>query len=110
MTKVFYNHSCNICRKEIELYQKMPNDITWIDIQDDRAKETKLDDDQLLRRLHVTEDGKLYKGAKAFLVLWSKLPKMRLFYLTLKLPIIYHLFAFFYEIAAYFLYLKNKKN
>ena len=54
------------------------------------------------------DEGKLYKGAEAFLVVWSKIPKLNTLYKIAKLPILFQLFAFFYEIVAYMLYLKNK--
>lgn len=107
-TKVFYNESCKVCRKEIDLYKKMKNDLEWFDIHEEDAKATNLNADQLSRRLHVLQDGQLYKGANAFLIVWSKIPKLNFLYRFAKLPIIFQIFSFFYEIVAYFLYLKNK--
>ena len=77
-TKVFFNESCKICKKEIDLYKKMENDLSWVDIHQQEAKVTNLDTDQLSRRLHVLEDGKLYSGAKAFLIVWSRIPKLKI--------------------------------
>ena len=107
-TKVFFNESCSVCKKEIDLYKKMENNLEWFDINQEDAKLTNLTTDQLSRRLHVMKDGKLYKGARAFLILWSKIPKLNFLYRLFKLPIIFQIFSFFYEIIAYFLYLKNK--
>ena len=107
-TKVFFNESCSVCKKEIDLYKKMENNLEWFDINQEDAKLTNLTTDQLSRRLHVMKDGKLYQGANAFLILWSKIPKLNFLYRIFKLPIIFQIFAFFYEIVAYFLYLKNK--
>jgi len=73
-------------------------------------KDTSKDDKSLLRRLHVEEDGKIFEGAKAFLLVWKKIPKYKFLYYFFKLPIIFTLFSFFYEIIAFFLYLKNKKQ
>ena len=73
-------------------------------------KNTLKDNKTLLRRLHVEEDGQVFEGAQAFLLIWKKIPKYKLLYTFFKLPIIFNLFSFFYEIIAFFLYLKNKKQ
>ena len=111
--KVYYNESCSICRAEINLYKKQNiKQINWVDITNNTAaeKDTSKDDKSLLRRLHVEEDGKIFEGAKAFLLVWKKIPKYKFLYTFFKLPIIFTLFSFFYEIIAFFLYLKNKKQ
>ena len=111
--KVYYNESCNICRAEINLYKKQNIDeIQWVDITHNYSaeQETLKDDKTLLRRLHVMEDGKIFSGAKAFLLVWKKMPKYKFLYYFFRLPIIFSLFSFSYEIIAYFLYLKNKKQ
>ena len=92
--KVYFNNSCKICKTEIDLYKKEEiKEIDWIDItnNDIAEKETSKSSKELLRRLHVKEGDKfLYK--------------------FLKTPIIFNLFSFGYEIVAYLLYLKNKKQ
>ena len=111
--KVYYNKSCSICRAEINLYKKQNiKEIDWIDITNNMAakNETLKDDKTLLRRLHVEEDGQIFGGAKAFLLVWKKIPKYKFLYIFFKLPIIFTLFSFFYEIIAFFLYQKNKKQ
>ena len=111
--KVYYNASCNICRAEINLYKKQNNkEIEWIDITNNELakKETKKDNKTLLRRLHVEENGNVFGGAKAFLLVWKKIPKYKFLYYFFKLPIIYQVFSVGYEMVAYFLYLKNKKQ
>ena len=72
--------------------------------------ETSKNSKELLRRLHVKEGEKITQGAEAFLLLWKKIPKYKFLYKFLKLPIIFSLFSFGYEIIAFFLYLKNKKQ
>ena len=111
--KVYYNKSCNICRAEINLYKKQNiKEIEWVDITDNviAEKNTLKDNKTLLRRLHVEEDGQVFEGARAFLLVWKKLPKYKFLYTFFKLPIVFSLFSFFYEIIAFFLYLKNKKQ
>ena len=111
--KVYFNNSCKICRAEIDLYKKEKiEEIDWVDItnNDLAEKETNKDNKELLRRLHVKEGEKVTQGAAAFLLLWKKMPKYKFLYNFFKLPIIFNLFHFGYEIVAFFLYLKNKKQ
>ncbi len=111
--KVYFNNSCNICRAEINLYKKQNiEDIEWVDITDNKTAEieTQKDDKALLRRLHIKDGEKIIGGAEAFLLVWKKIPKYKFLYTFFKTPIIFHLFSYFYEIIAFFLYLKNKKQ
>ena len=111
--KVFFNNSCKICRSEINLYKKENiKDIDWIDITNnsDAENETSRNDKELLRRLHVKENGKIIEGAEAFLYVWKKIPKYKFLYKFFKLPIIFTIFKYGYEMVAFFLYLKNKKQ
>ena len=111
--KVYFNNSCKICKTEIDLYKKENiEEIDWIDITNNNSAEleTSKDKKQLLRRLHVKDGDKIIQGAAAFLVVWKKIPKYRILYRILKLPIIFNLFSLFYEVIAFFLYIKNKKQ
>ena len=111
--KVYYNDSCNICKAEINLYKKQNiEEIEWVDITNNikAEKETLKNDKSLLRRLHVIDGGKVFEGAEAFLLVWKKIPKYKFLYNFFKLPIIFTFFKFGYEIIAFFLYLKNKKQ
>jgi predicted DCC family thiol-disulfide oxidoreductase YuxK len=111
--KVYFNNSCKICRSEINMYKKENiEDIDWIDITDNKEaeKETSKNDKELLRRLHVKENDQVIEGAEAFLYVWKRIPKYKLLYNFFKLPIIFTIFKYGYEIVAYFLYLKNKKQ
>ena len=111
--KVYFNNSCNICRAEINLYKKQNiEDIEWVDITDNKSAEleTQKNDKTLLRRLHVKDGNNIICGAEAFLLVWKKIPKYKFLYKFFKTPLIFNLFSFFYEIAAFFLYHKNKKQ
>ena len=111
--KVYFNNSCKICKTEIDLYKKEKiQEIDWVDITNNNLaeKETFKNSKQLLRRLHVKEGEKITQGAAAFLLLWKKMPKYNFLYKFFKLPIIFSLFHIGYEIIAFFLYLKNKKQ
>ena len=109
--KVYFNNSCKICRAEINLYKKENiKEIDWVDITNNLTaeKETLKNNKDLLRRLHVKEGEKIIEGAEAFLFVWKKIPKYKFLYKFFKLPIIFALFKYGYEIIAFFLYLKNK--
>ena len=111
--KVYFNNSCNICRAEINLYKKQNvEDIEWVDITDNKSAEieTQKDDKALLRRLHIKDGEKIIGGAEAFLLVWKKIPKYKFLYTFFKTHVIYTLFSYFYEVIAFFLYLKNKKQ
>jgi len=111
--KVYFNNSCKICRSEINLYKKENiKEIDWVDITNNSAAEieTSKKDKELLRRLHVKDGEKIIGGAAAFLYVWKKIPKYKLLYNFFKLPIIFQIFKFCYEVIAFFLYLKNKKQ
>ena len=111
--KVYFNNSCKICKAEIDLYKKEKiQEIDWIDITANSLAEKEISktDKELLRRLHVKDGEKVLQGAEAFLVLWKKMPKYRFLYNFFKLPIIFSLFYAVYEIVAFFLYVKNRKQ
>ena len=111
--KVYFNNSCKICKAEIDLYKKQKiNEIDWVDITDNELaeKETSKDSKQLLRRLHIKDGEKVLGGAEAFLLLCKKMPKYKFLYNFFKLPIIFRIFSVVYEIVAFFLYLKNRKQ
>ena len=111
--KVYFNNSCKICKAEIDLYKKEKiKEIDWIDITNNNLaeKETSKNSKELLRRLHIKDGDKVIQGAEAFIILWKKMPKYKFLYNFFKLPIIFNLFNIGYEIIAFFLYLKNKRQ
>ena len=111
--KVYFNNSCKICKAEIDIYKKQKiQEIDWVDITNNISaeKETFKSDKELLRRLHVKDNEKVFEGAEAFLLLWKRMPKYRFLYNFFKLPIVFNIFSIIYEIVAFFLYLKNKKQ
>ena len=111
--KVFFNNSCNVCRLEINHYKKIADsNLEWIDItnNDDALRLTSKSQKELLRRLHVIDDGKVIGGAKAFIIIWSKIPKYNFLAKIFSIRPLYFLFNYGYEIVAYFLFLKNKNQ
>ena len=111
--RVFFNNSCSVCRLEINHYKKIAdNNLEWIDItnNDDALKITSKTQEELLRRLHVIDNGEVIGGAKAFIVIWSKIPKYKFLSKLFSIKLFFLLFHYIYEFVAYFLFLKNKNQ
>ena len=111
--KVYFNDSCNICRMEINHYKKIANnDLEWIDItnNEEAIRITSKSQKELLRRLHVINNGEIIGGAKAFIIIWSKIPKYKFLSKIFSIKPFFFVFHCLYEIAAYFLFLKNRKQ
>ena len=108
--KVYFNNSCSVCRMEINHYKKFNEKLGWVDVTDNKEaqKETAKSSAELIRRLHVEQDGKIYQGIDAFLIVWSRLPKYIWLYKLIKTPGIYHASYIAYECLAYILFIKNK--
>ncbi len=111
MVKVFFNNSCNICRAEINHYKKhSDNSVEWIDVttNEEAQKITSKSYKELLRRMHVIQDGRVIDGAESFLIIWKNVPKYNFLYKIFKIKPLFFILNIFYEIAAYFLFIKNK--
>ena len=111
--KVFFNNSCSICRLEINHYKKISeSNLEWIDItnNDDALKITSKTQEELLRRLHVIDNGKVIGGAKAFIIIWSKIPNYKFLSKLFSIKPFFLIFHYIYEFVAYFLFLKNKSQ
>ena len=111
--KVFFNNSCSVCRLEINHYKKISDsNLEWIDItnNDDALKITSKTQEELLRRLHIIDNGKVIGGAKAFIIIWSKIPKYKFLSKLFSIKPFFLIFHYIYEFVAYFLFLKNKSQ
>ena len=111
--KVFFNNSCSVCRLEINHYKKISNsNIEWVDItnNEEAIKLTSKSQKELLRRIHVIDNGNVIGGAKAFVIIWSKIPKYKFLSKLFSIKIFFIIFHYLYEFVAYFLFLKNKNQ
>ena len=109
--KVFFNNSCNICKLEIDHYKKNSDEnLEWVDITNNQQAVdlTSKSKEELLRRLHVIDNGQVIGGARAFIIIWSKIPKYNFLSKILSFKPLFVLFHYAYEFVAYFLFLKNK--
>ena len=50
----------------------------------------------------------LIEGAEVFLIIWKNIPKYNFLYKIFNNKLMFFLLKIFYELAAYFLFLKNK--
>ena len=60
--KVFFNNSCNICKLEIDHYKKNSDEnLEWVDITNNQQAVdlTSKSKEELLRRLHVIDNGQV---------------------------------------------------
>ena len=111
--KVFFNNSCNVCRLEINHNKKISDsNLEWVDItnNEEAIKLTSKSQKELLRRIHVIDNGNVIGGAKAFVIIWSKIPKYKFLSKLFSIKIFFVLFHYLYEFVAYFLFLKNKNQ
>jgi len=56
--------------------------------------------------MHVIENGKVIDGAESFLIIWKNIPKYNFLYKIFKIKPLFFFLNIFYEIAAFFLFLK----
>ena len=111
--KVFFNNSCSICRFEINHYKNIADSsLQWIDItnNEEALRLTSKSKKDLLRRLHVIDNGEVIGGAKAFIIIWSKIPKYKFLSKLFSIKPFFLIFHYVYEFVAYFLFLKNKSQ
>ena len=104
---IYYNNSCPICKREIEIYKSRSIDIVYND--------SSLLEDKYNRRMHAYKDGVEYIGAEAFLVVWEKTNGFKWLTYFLKNKFFIFIMNLIYEPIAFYLYRmhlrrKNKEN
>lgn len=82
MTVVFFDGGCPLCSREIGHYARLDRErrFKWIDITKDRELLSAfgISYERAMRRLHVLDrNGVMVDGARAFLAIWSELPRYR---------------------------------
>lgn len=89
-TSVLYDGACPLCRREVQLYQKLTpaQPICWVDVsRDPPPGHVQASQQQLMQRFHVlTAEGELVDGARAFVHLWRQLPGWRWLAFVARLP------------------------
>tara|TARA_Y100000591_G_C21820877_1_gene693538 strand:- start:1404 stop:1748 length:345 start_codon:yes stop_codon:yes gene_type:complete len=103
--EVYYNDTCPICKREIEIYKSKSNGILY--------KDSSLMDDKFNRRMHAYKNGQEFVGASAFILIWKNTDSFKWLAYFLDNKICIFLMNLIYEPLAYSLYkmhLKRKKN
>lgn len=110
--QVIYNNSCSICRLEINHYKKQNKDtIQYLDLHQDLPEKLgSIDKSKLIRKLHVYDGDMVYIGVDAFKLIWSKIDRYKFLAKLLDYKVIYFFATYLYEILAFFLYIKNRKQ
>ena len=106
----YFNESCSVCRTEINHYKKINNTINWVDVINDKNAliDTNLTKKDLIKRLHIKKNNRIFKGLDAFLIVWSEIPRYKMLAKFGSIPVIYHIGWLIYEFIALILYYKNK--
>ena len=114
-TTVLFNGDCKICSKEICVYQtygagrELPIDFKDINAID--LAPFGLTRNETARQLHVIKNYELFKGVKAFVVLWNEMPRYRFLARIFSLPGVTDVAQFFYyHIIARYLYARDIKR
>ena len=114
-TIVLFNGDCKICSKEICVYQtygagrELPIDFKDINAID--LAPFGLTRNETARQLHVIKNYEIFKGVKAFVVLWNEMPRYRFLAKIFSLPVVTDLAQFFYfQIIARYLYARDIKR
>ena len=114
-TTVLFNGDCEICSKEICVYKTygagkgLPIDFKDINASD--LAPFGLTRNETARQLHVIKNYELFKGVKAFVVLWNEMPRYRFLARIFSLPGVTGLAQFFYyHVIARYLYVRDLKR
>lgn len=78
--EVFYDGACPICSREIAVYRKMDGLETaaWTDVSQPGAAPEGVTQAEALARFHIRrQDGEIVSGARAFLAIWRRSPRLR---------------------------------
>lgn len=81
-TEILYNASCPICSREVNHYQRLSRAADLPIAYDDLSDAARLTDwgvtkEQAAKRLHLRQNGQMYSGLPAFILLWQQIPRTR---------------------------------
>jgi len=102
MVTVFYDGKCGLCSKEINYYREIaPSGIfNWQDITQSQHELNSegISLSEGLKILHAKdENGNIYKGVDAFILIWKQLTWWRILAVIISLPVIHHIANFVYH-------------
>jgi predicted DCC family thiol-disulfide oxidoreductase YuxK len=113
MVTVFYDGQSGLCSREIKHYRKIAANgiFNCQDITEDVSKLETYGVSYVdgLRFLHATDQqGQLYVGVDAFILIWTQIKRWRLLADLISLPVIYHLADSVYRVFARWRF--NRRN
>ena len=101
---VYYDGACEKCVRDREKYEAMAGesgrDVEWFDItgQDDELKRLGIDPKLALTELHVrAPDGRILSEIEAYILLMSRVPRLKPLAWLIGLPLIRPLCAWLYH-------------
>lgn len=101
---VYYDGACPKCIRDRERYEKLAGraaeQVCWFDItgQDNRLRHLGIDPQKALTELHVRDiDGRIVSELDAYILLFNKIPKLKLVAWLIGLPLIKPLLAEIYH-------------
>jgi len=101
---VFYDGACEKCIRDREKYEAMAGesgrDVQWFDItgKDDELKALDIDPRLALTELHVrAPDGRILSEIDAYILLMSRVPRLKPIAWLIALPLIRPLCAYLYH-------------
>ena len=100
--EVFYNDSCPVCKREIEVYKSRSEGIEYYD--------SSAMNDKFNRRMHAYLNGIEYKGAEAFLIIWKNTIGFKWLSSLLSNKICIFFMNLVYEPIAFYLYKMHLKR
>ncbi len=114
----FYNHSCPVCRVEIEHYQRLTADgrtgLAWVDSSADKTVLARfgITGDDVLKRLYVVDrDGALHGGVDAFILIWRHTPRYGWLAALAGAPVVKPMAGFVYDrLLAPMLFAWNRRT
>ena len=74
----WFDGGCPLCRREIAFMRRLDRRgaVTFQDVQE-TGSVCPLPRDDLLKRLHASENGRMLSGAAAFAAMWRAIPPLR---------------------------------
>ncbi len=102
---IIFDNRCRLCSKEIGYYQSVSGSdaFLWCDLHEESnlLERYNISREEALMALHaINEQGHIYKGVDAFLVIWRELPYWRVLASIINFPIIYPLAKVAYKLFA----------
>jgi predicted DCC family thiol-disulfide oxidoreductase YuxK len=90
---VIYNDTCPICAREVGAYRRVTSDagldVAFAGLSHCDLTQFDLTPEAAAQRFHVIQDGVVYDGVPAFLVLWQQMPRLRWLAWLLRLPLLH---------------------